>query len=924
MSTVSTERPDDTNAPAGAPVIELRGITKRFPGVVANSDVNLTVGRGEVHAVVGENGAGKSTLMKTLYGMHQPDEGTILLEGRPVVFKTPTAAIAAGIGMVHQHFMLADNFTVLENIILGSEPERGGRIDFEAARAKVQQISDSYGLGLRPDRLVEDLSVADQQRVEIAKVLYRGARVLILDEPTAVLVPQEVDELFANLAGLRAEGLSVIFISHKLDEVLKVADRITVIRRGTTVGTADPKAVTARQLAEMMVGSELPVPETRESTVTDHVQLGVRGVSAVGSEGTTVLDDVSFEVHRGEVVGFAGVEGNGQSELVEMLLGLVHPTAGSVTLDGEDITAWSTERRREHGIAFVPEDRHRQALMLSAPLWENRVLGHQWSHALFRRAFLRRRFARDDTARIMREYDVRAPGPDTLAVALSGGNQQKLIIGRELESGPSVLVAAHPTRGVDVGAQAAIWDRIRDARSEGLATLLISADLEELIGLSDTLYVILRGPSGRQAGPGHRHARGPRVLHDRRRRPRRRRTGRGPATGTWPPPEGNPGMNRLRRGVVTGLVPAVVALLVSLVVLAIVLALLGVDPVKSLKALFDFGPTPRAESNQVRTWINQSVPLFLSGLAVSVGFRMNLFNIGVEGQYSVAAVVAAAAGAMVHLPQVLHIAFILLVAMAAGAAYASVPAVLKVKRGVNEVITTIMLNSIAVGLIAYLLRGPLHDPALAKNASPSTRPLPESAWFPGFRSVFETFGLQPPSREVGGFIFVAIVVGVIVSVVMNRTRFGFALRASGRNSTAAAASGIPAGRMTMQAMLLSGALAGLVGMPQVLGEDHAYGINFVAGLGFSGIAVALLGRNSPGGIAAAALLFAFLDRAGPSLQRVDIPPSVVVITQGVIVLSVVIVNEVARRMLERSEERRVGGARSATPPAAPQPAEVPA
>ena len=243
----------------------------------------------------------------------------------------------------------------------------------------------------------------------------------------------------------------------------------------------------------MMVGSELPVPETRESTVTDHVQLGVHGVSAVGSEGTTVLDDISFELHRGEVVGFAGVEGNGQSELVEMLLGLIHPAAGSVTLDGEDITAWSTQRRRAHGIAFVPEDRHRQALLLSAPLWENRVLGHQWSAALFRRGFLRRRFARDDTARIMREYDVRAPGPDTLAGALSGGNQQKLIIGRELEAGPSVLIAAHPTRGVDVGAQAAIWDRIRDARSDGLATLLISADLEELIGLSDTLYVILRG-----------------------------------------------------------------------------------------------------------------------------------------------------------------------------------------------------------------------------------------------------------------------------------------------------------------------------------------------------------------------------------------------------------------------------------------------
>ncbi len=476
-----------------APVIELRGITKRFPGVVANSDVNLRVARGQVHAVVGENGAGKSTLMKTLYGMHQPDEGTILVDGEPRTLRSPTAAIAAGIGMVHQHFKLADNFTVLENIILGSEPRRGLRLDTGVARTKIEQISGSYGLGLRPDRLVEHLSVADRQRVEIAKVLYRGARVLILDEPTAVLVPQEVDELFANLDGLRSEGLSVIFISHKLDEVLKVADIITVIRRGTTVGTVDPADVTAASLAEMMVGSELPVPQTRESTVTDAVQLSVRGVTVRGDEGALVLDDISFDVRRGEVVGFAGVEGNGQSELVEMLLGLRRPASGSVHLADDDITTWPTERRRERGIAFVPEDRHRQALLLGAPLWENRVLGEQWSSQFFRRGWLRRKAARDDTSRIMREYDVRAPGCDTLASSLSGGNQQKLIIGRELESGPSVLVAAHPTRGVDVGAQAAIWDRVREARRTGLATMLISADLEELIGLSDTLYVILRG-----------------------------------------------------------------------------------------------------------------------------------------------------------------------------------------------------------------------------------------------------------------------------------------------------------------------------------------------------------------------------------------------------------------------------------------------
>jgi simple sugar transport system ATP-binding protein len=469
---------------------------------VANSDVNLVVRRGQIHAIVGENGAGKSTLMKTLYGMHHADEGTILVDGQASVFKSPTAAIAAGIGMVHQHFMLADNFTVLENIILGSEPTSGGRLDIDAARARITEISDNYGLGLKPDRLVEHLSVAERQRVEIAKVLFRGARVLILDEPTAVLVPQEVDELFDNLTGLRAEGLSVIFISHKLDEVLKVADIITVIRRGTTVGTVAPDSVTARQLAEMMVGSELPLPETRESTVTKHIQLTVSGVTALGSEGTTVLDDITFSLHRGEVVGFAGVEGNGQSELVATLLGLIRPVAGTISLEGEDITAWPTLKRRERGIAFVPEDRQRQALMLQAPLWENRILGHQWSKQFFQRGLLRRKSAIEDTARIMREYDVRAPGTDAIAGALSGGNQQKLIIGRELEGDPNVLIAAHPTRGVDVGAQAAIWDRIREARSKGLATLLISADLEELIGLSDTLYVILRGRLVAKLDPG--------------------------------------------------------------------------------------------------------------------------------------------------------------------------------------------------------------------------------------------------------------------------------------------------------------------------------------------------------------------------------------------------------------------------------------
>ncbi|MEV6182498.1 ABC transporter ATP-binding protein [Streptomyces sp. NPDC052016] len=501
--------------------VELAGITKRFPGVVANHDIHLTVRKGTVHALVGENGAGKSTLMKILYGMQRPDEGTIAVDGEQVSFSSPADAIARGIGMVHQHFMLADNLTVLENVVLGSEKLYGIG---GGARKKIREISERYGLGVRPDALIEDLGVADRQRVEILKVLYRGARTLILDEPTAVLVPQEVDALFDNLRELKSEGLSVIFISHKLGEVLSVADDITVIRRGTTVGTAVPSETTPRQLAEMMVGSELPTPETAESTVTDRPVIQVKGLTVYASGGASlgwedepaaegltefagagevkrVLDDVSFTIHAGEVMGIAGVEGNGQTELIDALIGTKHADSGTIAFLGEDITPWPTRKRRESGVGYIPEDRHRQGLLLEAPLWENRILGHVTEVPNAKGFWLNPKGAQADTRRIVEEYDVRTPGIDVTAASLSGGNQQKLIVGREMSHDPKFLIAAHPTRGVDVGAQAQIWDRIREARREGLAVLLISADLDELIGLSDTLRVIYDGRLVADADP---------------------------------------------------------------------------------------------------------------------------------------------------------------------------------------------------------------------------------------------------------------------------------------------------------------------------------------------------------------------------------------------------------------------------------------
>lgn len=482
--------------------VELQGIWKRFPGVIANSNINLKVTSGSVHAIVGENGAGKSTLMKILYGMQKADEGTITINGSTLVFNSPSDAISAGIGMVHQHFKLADNFTVLENIILGSEPKSRGKLDFAKARKMISDIAAENGLAVNPDVLVSELGVGDRQRIEILKVLYRGARILILDEPTAVLVPHEVDELFNTLRDLKKQGFTVIFISHKLDEVLSIADEITVIRQGTTVGSVNPhtEKVSARDLAEMMVGNELPTPQSVGNTIQDQVVLTVEDLSVLAAGGKAVVDGVSFKIRAGEILGIAGVEGNGQAEILDALMG-IESSSGKVIFQDEDISKKSTRHRRDLGIGFIPEDRQRQALLLEAPLWENRMLGHQTKAPNAKGFWLNPRGAKADTKRIVAEYDVRTPSIDVNASALSGGNQQKLIVGREMSGDPKLLIAAHPTRGVDVGAQAAIWDHIRNARKAGLAVLLISADLDELIGLSDSIKVLLRGKFVADADP---------------------------------------------------------------------------------------------------------------------------------------------------------------------------------------------------------------------------------------------------------------------------------------------------------------------------------------------------------------------------------------------------------------------------------------
>ena len=474
-------------------IIELAGITKRFPGVLANSRISLQVAPGEIHALVGENGAGKSTLMKILYGLYQPDEGSIAVRGTRVTLDSPRHAIVLGIGMVHQHFMLIPRFTVTENVILGSEPARAGRIEMDAARTRVRALCDQYGLALDPDAEVGTLSVGEQQRVEIVKVLYRGAEVLILDEPTAVLTPHEVDDLFANLRRMRDEGKTIVFISHILEEVLAIADHITVLRRGQVVGTLPARGATKAQIAEMMVGRpvlmDLPVPVVEPGPV----RLRLEDAVVAGARGRPAVRGVSLAVRGGEIYGIAGVEGNGQSELVEALVGLRPLASGRLIIADQEMTRAGPHGIRLLGVACIPEDRHLRGLVLAMEVWENLILGHHTRPIFGRGLFLDRaaieRYAQERVVR----FDVRTPSLDTPALALSGGNQQKLVVAREFAFEPMVLIAAQPTRGLDIGATEFVRRQILEAKAGGLAVILVSAMLEEVLSLADRVGVIHAG-----------------------------------------------------------------------------------------------------------------------------------------------------------------------------------------------------------------------------------------------------------------------------------------------------------------------------------------------------------------------------------------------------------------------------------------------
>jgi simple sugar transport system ATP-binding protein len=478
-------------------MIELRNITKRFANVLANDRVGIKVAPGTIHAIVGENGAGKSTAMRIAYGFYTADSGEILINGEVREIRTPHDAIALGIGMVHQHFMLVEPMTVAENIVLGAEPGSAASLDLKKAAEEIRRVSDEFKLSVNPNATIESLSVGPQQRVELLKALYRHAQLLILDEPTAVLTPQEVEEFFAILRSMREQGKTIVIITHKLSEVLAISDNVTVMRDGKVVGDLKTSETNAADLARLMVGREVLLRVEKPAAKPGEVVLALQGLSILGRDGSKRVDNVSFEVRAGEIVGIAGVEGNGQTELIEALAGLIPGSyiTGSISFAGRDITQSDARKRKELGIAHVPEDRHRRGLLLDFSLAENTILGVHYRRPAVQGngVLLDQKGIQQRTEQVIRDFDVRPPNAALPARALSGGNQQKLIIGREFELPPKLLLVSQPTRGVDIGAIEFIHRKIVELRDQGCAVLLVSAELEEVTALSDRLLVVHNG-----------------------------------------------------------------------------------------------------------------------------------------------------------------------------------------------------------------------------------------------------------------------------------------------------------------------------------------------------------------------------------------------------------------------------------------------
>ena len=904
----------------GAPLLELRRITKAFGPKVANDAISLAVLPGRVHALVGENGAGKTTLMTMIAGTAQPDSGEIHFDGHAVKITNPQRASALGIGMVHQHFKLVPSLTVAANIFLGREL-RTARRTLDAARmeARVTELSDQFGLAIDPRAKVSSLSVGLRQRVEVIKALSHDTRLLILDEPTAVLTPKETDELFVVVRGLANKGCAVLFISHKLGEVLAIADEVTVIRDGRTIDTLPAEGLSQARIAQMMVGREVLLRIKHKKAKPAETVLEVDQLEVIDDRGVIVVDSLSLQVRAGEIVGIAGVEGNGQTELAAAIAGMHAVHGGQVRLGGQDLTRSTVETRRRKGLAYIPEDRDAVGTGPGLPVTENLVPTHL-GHPVSRWGWISARGAAAFSRRLISTFDVRGAGADTKVSTLSGGNVQKVVIAREFEANPKLLMVSQPTRGVDVGAMEFVHNAILAQRDAGAAVLLLSADLNEVMSLSDRLVVMYRGQiiaeftqeNMSEAAVGLAMA-GTAPSEDDVRRAEQAHASvvaeavadaaetvavppvktPEPATASSAGPAATSGrgwgeraLDLTRRGA-KGSVQPLIAIALSLVIGAIIILALGQNPISAYDELFF---SNFRASYSIAGLIAQFIPLLVLSGAVIVSFRAGFFNIGGEGQLYMGAIFGAFAGVtFTDLPPLLVIFLVLIFGFIGGLIWGAIPGALLAFWRVDIIVTTLMLSTIATLLTAYIVTGPFKDPTAGLAASPKLAP--------GVR-----FSMFNASYGIGWDLVVAVVVFITVALILTRSVWGLRVRQLGEMNRFAEYTGVSPKKMSIQVMALSGAVSGLAGAIFVLGPNGGRFLQtFSPGYGFLGITVALLARLNPWAAIVAAAFYANIMAGATAMQlNTAVPFPLVNVLQGLIILSITAVFVIDRRTRERA------------------------
>ncbi len=897
------------------PLLELREVTKAFGDKVANDRISLVVEAGRVHAVVGENGAGKTTLMTMIAGTARPDSGEIRFDDQPVDIDSPQRAAALGIGMVHQHFKLVGSLTVTANVFLGRELVKAGSLGRAAMEARVAELSARYGLEIDPTAVIDDLSVGERQRVELLKALSHETRLLILDEPTAVLTPAEADDLFVVIRDLVAKGCGVVFISHKLDEVLAIADDVSVIRDGRLIGTLPAAGLTKTDIATMMVGREVLLRLEHTPATPGEVVLRLTELTVADDRGVVALDHVSLDVRAGEIVGIAGVEGNGQAELARAVSGLHRADGGTVLLRGQDVTRATVRRRRDLGLATIPEDRYGVGTAPRLSVAENIAATHL-RPPLARWGWISLRAMHGLAQSLIERFDVRGARTTTPIGSLSGGNMQKVVIAREFESDPDVLLIAQPTRGVDVGAMEFVHNALITARDRGAGILLISADLNEVMSLSDRLLVLYRGriiseftqDTMSEVAVGlamagtdvdedavalaelrHRQvsqavaaptasekvaAEVAAVLE----RARSEDPGEVAGVGVAAPvavlpadrvPRLTP--QRLLRTVFAEGSGPLVAIGIALLVGAVIIAGLGVNPLAAYRELFVASfATPQG----IGGILGQTVPLLLLTAAVIVSFRAGFFNIGGEGQLYVGALAGAWAGFTFQgLPGPALSLLVMLLGVLAAAVWGWIPGALLAAWKVDIVVSTLMMSSIGVLLTAYLVTGPLKDPSTTSLATPR---IAREARLPYLNAEY--------SLNVDLLIALAVVAGL--ALVLSRSTWGLKVRELGELNDFADYTGVSRASMSQQVMAVSGGIAGLAGALYVLGPNGGRFVQtFSPGYGWLAITVALLARLNPWASVLAAVFYADM-MAGSNLMQLNtsVPFPLVNVLQGLIIL----------------------------------------